>query len=523
MPDDQGETASFKDVRMVGKLGSGFFKATPQQFGWKSLDIGGTDQDKTFVAQAVEVECASWRQCLNGGRCMLKVVLKTDAGKAHRFTNLRTEDLAALKNFFEKHYKVAITEQVSASEGWCWGDMPQLPGTAGAKGDPDLKVMVNGKLGFDLPMSELKQVNANNTDLQLSFQEPAGSTIPNEDWLSEIRFVLPGASEGSLTADFLKDELQKRTFATEGDALARVRDISIAAPRGKHDFEFFPEVVKIHGKTQTYTVRYRDIRNVFYLEQGVHQRAQPHLVVMSLNQPVAQHHHLVLQFPKKDDQNELMVPEELPPDRLKSMELNRGEKHQAHSLVTRIIREMTKKIIIAPSSNFKDLHPLKDPCIRCTYKATPGYLFFNQRSVLFCMKPVVYLKFGDVASVELHSGKMRGRSFDLNFTLKNNVCHEFTQIEFDLKSCVFRYFSEHTDVSIDNKKEVEASLETAKGRAEGRRSATVMQKSAGGADDYDEEEDGDFSDPGESDDDDTSGEEYDDGDADGPAAKRSRK
>lgn len=457
---------------------------------------------------------------------MLKVCCG-DAGSTSRFSGFRSSDLDGLKAFFKQHYKATLQEQPLATEGWCWGDVVELPGAGGAQGDPDLKVMVNGKVGFDLPVGELKQVNTlAKTDLQLEFKEAApGNIHADEEWLSEIRFMVPGTGPASLTAEQLKDALQQRAgLSLKGEVLASMREVSLVTPRGKHDFDFFEQAIKIHGKTQTYTLRYDNIQNVFMLELPPHE-----LIVIGLTKPLAQgqsnYYHLVLQW---TGQKKVLIPEELPAERLKSMQLHKGEYEMAVSMMARLLKEFTQKMIIGASKEFLALNPSKEKGVRCTCKATPGTLFFNNKSLLFVTKPVVYIKYGDISHIAFQSGKQRGRSFDLEVILRGGGVHEFGQIESTSKEAVFRFLSDHAKVAIENKKEVESGLAVVQGRAEGRRGIVASLKATdlpGAADDDDEEADGDF-DGGSAEESggssDSSQEDFD-GEAAEPEAKRARR
>lgn len=515
MPDAEAGELKFKDVTLVGKPGSGLFKATPAQFGWRTMEPGKSDSQ---AFNAGEIVSASWRQCLGGGRCRLKVCFKSGPGGASRFGGFRLEDMAALVRFFRENYKVDVVEHKAALEGSCWGDVTELPGAGDAQ-DPDLKVTINGKVGFDLAMDQLKQVNTlAKTDLQLEFQEPdPGSMLPGDEWLSEIRFMVPGGGgAGTLTAEDLKDVLQKRGGLSDaGEVLARVRDVTIVTPRGKHDFEFFPSAVKIHGKTQTYSIKYSDIRHFFMLDD-IDQRQ---LVVVGLTQPLSQgqqaYHHLVLQWQGQT----MQVPEELPEERLKSMQVKRGEMEQASKMMARLLRELTGQTVIGPSTKFPEMNARKEKFIRCTYKASPGMLFFNNKSLLYVTKPVLWLKYGDVAHVAFpRDAKMRGRTFDVEVHLRSGASHEFSQIDVDVKPAVYKFLKELAGLRIENEREVEASLEGRQRRAEGRASGARDAELP----DDDTEADGDFE-GGEESDGSPSSDQDADTDVDEPQAKRARK
>merc|ERR1719407_282538 len=104
--------------------------------------------------------------------------------------------------------------------------------------------MIDGKLGLEVPIGKLGQVTAQGkTDLNLELQNKIAD--PADEVLHEIRLqVIPER----VSAETLQLELQQKAGLSErGEALGRLSDIMLVAPRGKHDLSFFKNSLKIHG------------------------------------------------------------------------------------------------------------------------------------------------------------------------------------------------------------------------------------------------------------------------------------
>jgi len=312
-----------------------------------------------------------------------------------------------------------------------------------------------------------------------------------------------------------------------GEAIARITDVPVVAPRGKHDFEFFAQTVKVHGKTQNYTIKYRNIARIFLLEMPTGKDIS---VVIGLDQPLRHgqqlHPFLVLNFDK-----DRKVPLDLPEEKMKQWSVTQGEEHPVYSLVGKLFKELSGKTVVAASSEFKELHPDKLFSVHCTYKAAPGLMFPLKKSFLFVNRPVIWCRYDDIDFVRFSQSQMRRGSFDIVISTRGQEI-EFAQIERRYYDCIFEFFQK-VNLKIENLREVQAVMSTT-ARRKGPPAAAQATKAAvpvpavGGRkqqeEEYDEDADEDFeAESGSAEDD---GEESDDGDIvedDEPARKRPRR
>jgi len=413
------DTLTFKGVLHVGKAGVGTFKLTAQQFGWVCTEAGKPNNSDQFGGS--DILCAEWQKACAPGRALVKIYFKNGGGVA-RFTGFRQEDMGRLKTHLHKHFGVDLTEKAIATEGWSWGDWS-------LEGDCEFQLMMNGKLGLEVPISELSQVSVmGKTDLNLQFQD-SGSAAAEDEVLHDLRFFVPG--EGDLSAEQLCEELQQRTGSLgSGEVLEQVPDVMLVAPRGKHDFAFFKESLKVHGKSQSYTVKYSNIARLFMLELLEQHEVS---LVIALNQPLRQgqqsHELIVLIF----DEAKMMVPT-MPENLLEELQLQpQGSSHAVFKVAASLMKKLSGQSIISPTKQFGTGGKSgKEVCFKCNHKSSPGFLFPFKKALLFVKKPAIYIRYDQIENAEFqHGGQMRRASFDLVLQRKGLPAIEFSQVAKD--------------------------------------------------------------------------------------------
>mmetsp|Transcript_61906 Transcript_61906/g.113575 ORF Transcript_61906/g.113575 Transcript_61906/m.113575 type:complete len:473 (+) Transcript_61906:146-1564(+) len=470
---------------------------TDKQLGWKCTTHGLPDA-KVVVA-GTEVKSATWQRACGRGKALLSLTFKGDAGVS-KFAGFNSSDKNQVKAHMSRHFRVNLVEESVATNGWSWGNWK-------LEDDHHFQLVTDGKVGLDIPLSEIGQVNCNKDkdDLTLEFNQDDSCTVTNDEVLQEIRFFVQGDVEAS--AQSLADLLIKRAGLSEkGEAVAKISDIALTAPRGKHDFEFFKQSVKVRGKSQTYTIKYANIARLFLLDLPEHNKTT---LVIGLDHPLRQgqqtsHDFLVLNF-EKDREEPANI--SLPQDKLSPYGLKNGQNSKVNTMVAAL------------------------------FKANAGYLFPLKKSLIFIVRPVIWLRWDEIESIEFRTEMMRRNSFDMVVNVKGDMPVDFVQ--FDKKD-----FQPLLDVLIKVGVRVENLKAIQGGTAPGMRDRTAADlfaatESAASssrrrgaspppvADDDDEEDDEDFEDDGEDDDDDDDDDEDfdddDDSEEEKPRAKRARK
>ena len=77
----------------------------------------------------------------------------------------------------------------------------------------------------------------------------------------------------SHNAEFLKDSIMKYVnMDTLGESVAVVEEVPMTTPRGKFDFHFLKNLLKIHGNSFDYKISYKNMSRAFMLPKpdGIH-------------------------------------------------------------------------------------------------------------------------------------------------------------------------------------------------------------------------------------------------------------
>mmetsp|Transcript_130432 Transcript_130432/g.260235 ORF Transcript_130432/g.260235 Transcript_130432/m.260235 type:complete len:516 (-) Transcript_130432:127-1674(-) len=433
----QGTSLTFMNISCVGKAGLGAFRVTEAQLGWQSTDPGAPKGTVAFPRQIIA--SAVWRRSCGRGRVLLHLQLREGAASC-RFAGFQLDDITNLDAHLAKYFGIAMIEETTATEGWSWFDWE-------LKKDR-LRLLNGSKVGLDVPVSELSQVSTvSKSDLSMLFQMPQSGGAAHDEVLQEMRLFLPSAVGGAEGAERLRDDLQALAGgASTGEVLQLVRDVFMALPRGKHDFEFFSQALKIRGKTQTYTLKYAGVSRLFLLQ--TEENCATTSIVLILNQPLRQgqqsHVALVLDF-----ENERRTPVTLPQELRTAMGIRGSEEHSLQ-IMGRMLKHLTGKPMIASSSDFKDKLDGKQYCVRCTHKAKPGMLFPLNKSMIFIKNPVIWIRYDEIDDVELATSQMRRNSFDLVVHRKGHPDVEFSQFESGVYAPLVQ-FLEAAKVNVLNK------------------------------------------------------------------------
>ncbi|CAE8586816.1 unnamed protein product [Polarella glacialis] len=498
----------FRNIAFLGKAGTGAFKLGAQQFGWKCTEK--SLPETVFAEAGSNVVSAEWQPVCGGGKCLLKFTCKGVAGSI-RFAGFAETDRASIKVYLQSNYNVELKEQAVSIAGWSWGDW-QL------SDDASLKVTIDGKLGMELDVSELSQVTTvGKTDLNLEFQDDTAAQ-PQDEVLQSIRFFVPSGTNGEgagNTTEELKEKIQRAAqLSVSGDSLAQIRDVTIVAPRGKHDLEFYPKVVKVRGKTLSYTIKYDSISRLFLLDMpgAIAQK----MLVLGLSVPLRHGNQSHALLGMLMETSSTVDESQLPEDVWTSsglVESRNGilEARQTYVVVTKLFKEFSKQAPVSPADGFKAANPYKIASIECSYKTQRGHMFFFKKSVLWVSKPITWLTYKNISSVEFSESTLRTSTFDLVFNMKGTK-FEFMQIEQKVYEAVLKFLSENDDlkgkiVNLDmaekrvkamNRRQAEPTVAGQRAAAARRPAATGSKpasKEDGSEDeDYNEDEDGDFED-----------------------------
>ena len=101
-----------------------------------------------------------------------------------------------------------------------------------------------------------------------------------------------------------------------------------------------------------------------------------------------------------------------------------------HSIVAQVFRGLAGKKIVAPSKDFMSHH--QQSGVKCSVKASEGYLFCLDKSFMFVPKPAQYISFENISVIVLSrvgGAISASRTFDITIELKGGAGeHQFSNI-----------------------------------------------------------------------------------------------
>ena len=93
-----------------------------------------------------------------------------------------------------------------------------------------------------------------------------------------------------------------------------------------------------------------------------------------------------------------------------------------HSIVAQVFRGLAGKKVTTPSKDFISHH--QQSGVKCSIKASEGYLFCLDKSFMFVPKPAQYISFENISVIVLSrvGGAMAAsRTFDITVKLKGTL------------------------------------------------------------------------------------------------------
>ena len=231
------------------------------------------------------------------------------------------------------------------------------------------------------------------------------------------------ANEVKHSAEILKEEIMKyANVGTLTEAFAHVTEVPMITPRGKFDLYFMRNVLKVHGPSHDYKISFKNMAKAFLLPRpdGAHFN-----FVVALNEPLKQgntfYPFLVFQFKLKSEKTiELNLPED--EDERKAIlksDIDSVLKGELFDVVAKLFKSLIGIPVIIPG-NFRSSR--NAVCLKCSLKASEGFLYPLERGIIFTHKPVVYISLEDIRHVEfsrISESSAQQRTFDLTIVKKN--------------------------------------------------------------------------------------------------------
>ncbi|KAI9897596.1 hypothetical protein N3K66_007452 [Trichothecium roseum] len=429
-------------------------------FGWKPS--GGGD---TFTLDAAKIGTAQWSR---SSKAYEVRIIQRDSPTVIQLDGFQQEEFDRLAKVFKTWYSTALENKEHALRGWNWGKAEFSKA--------ELVFNVQNKPAFELPYTEIGNTNLagrNEVSVELSLPQDSSDTGNNgalggargrgkkagagKDQLVEMRFYVPGTTtkkeaDGEEAGSDAGEEQEKNAATlfyetliekaeigeTAGDTIATFLDVLHLTPRGRFDIDMYEASFRLRGKTYDYKIQYEAIKKFMVLPKPDDMHC---MLCIGLDPPLRQgqtrYPFVVMQF-KKDE--EVTIDLNLEEEELKSKYHDKLEPHYEeplHHVVAKIFRGLANKKISSPAKDF--ITHRQQYGIKCSIKASEGFLYCLEKAFMFVPKPATYIAYEQTQSVTFSrvSGAVSALStFDITVVMKNGAgSSQFSNINReDLKS-----------------------------------------------------------------------------------------
>ncbi|KAK8844846.1 FACT complex subunit POB3 [Kwoniella newhampshirensis] len=398
-------TVTFENIFHGDSAQLGKLRFNAAGFGWKAYE---SEDNNPTTYNGHDVRRATWFRVARNFQ--LRLAMRQAEKPRITFDGFKRDDLDKLKRTLDEYFNIKLETRDTSLKGWNWGKA-QVSGN-------DVVFQVQGKTSFDVPLSLVGNSNiAGKNEVALEFNPPAptahdpkdlGKRPPDE--LVEMRFYVPGksmkskgsdaGSDGEETeldedgneisaADAFHNLIKEKADigAVVGDSIVVFEDILVLTPRGRFSLEFYPESLRLLGKSTDYRVPFTSIHRIFLLPKLDDIHIQ---LVLGLDPPIRQgatrYPFLVAQWPKDEE-----VDAEL---------------------------------------NLTDAQGLNG--IKANVKAVQGELYFLEKGLIFIAKQPILIDFSKTESISFSrvgGGIASAKTFDMRVVSKTDAAdHVFSAI-----------------------------------------------------------------------------------------------
>eukprot|EP00357_Protocruzia_adherens_P021998 CAMPEP_0115021330 /NCGR_PEP_ID=MMETSP0216-20121206/30818_1 /TAXON_ID=223996 /ORGANISM="Protocruzia adherens, Strain Boccale" /LENGTH=393 /DNA_ID=CAMNT_0002393657 /DNA_START=359 /DNA_END=1540 /DNA_ORIENTATION=- len=224
---------------------------------------------------------------------------------------------------------------------------------------------------------------------------------------------------------FRKEIVTRARLGTyAGEAIASLADLQMITPRGKFTLDMFNTFLKFHGSSYDYRIEYSNITKMFMLDKpdNLHM-----MFVIGLSNPLSQgrtYYPFIVLNIKKD--REEMVNLNTSDEAIKSKLSDSIVEGPLHDVMSKLFSAFTGNSVIL-SSGFRSTQG--DTGVKCSVKASYGYLYPLPKCLLFVNKPVIFIKYKDVSEIRFSRiGDAMQRCFDIK-VVTSEGSHQFLNLD----------------------------------------------------------------------------------------------
>ncbi|KAN0114494.1 SSrecog domain containing protein [Hyaloscypha variabilis] len=520
---------SFDNIYLDLSNLSGKCRFAETGFGWKPS--GGGD---TFTLDHSNIGGAQWSKAAKGYE--VKILLRTSG--IVQLDGFVQEDFERLGKIFKNWYSTNLEHKEHALRGWNWGK--------GEFGKAELAFNVQNRPAFEIPYSEISNTNlAGKNEVAVEFALPANGddTGTNgalggargkgkkagagKDQLVEMRFYIPGvttkkealdgedapsdaeeAEEEQNAANLFYDTLMEKADIGEvaGDTFATFLDVLHLTPRGRFDIDMYENSFRLRGKTYDYKIQYDTLKKFMILPKP----DELHFMIcIGLDPPLRQgqtrYPFLVMQFKKDEEVTiDLNMTDELLKEKYDGKLLPHYEQ-PLHQVVTQVFRGLTGKKVNQPAKDFLSHH--QQFGIKCSIKASEGFLYCLEKAFMFVPKPATYIAYEHIKNIVLSrvgGAVSASRTFDITIEMKTGAESQFSNINREEQKPLEEFFKVKglrvkNEMDEDTSALLAAALRDNPDMASSDEEVVTAKADRGSADEDSESADEDFQEDSESD------------------------
>jgi structure-specific recognition protein 1 len=207
--------------------------------------------------------------------------------------------------------------------------------------------------------------------------------------------------------------------------------------------DMYENSFRMRGKTYDYKVPYDSIKRFMVLPKPdeIHQ-----MICLGLDPPLRQgqtrYPFIVMQFRLEEEvELDLNISNETINEKYQGKLQGHYEASQ-HHIVSEVLSGLAGKKIVAPSKAFESHHRLKG--VKCSIKASEGYLFPLERAFMFVPKPAQWISYENISIIVLSrvgGAISASRTFDITIELKGGAGeHAFSNINREEQQSLMDFF-----------------------------------------------------------------------------------
>ncbi|ORY69803.1 uncharacterized protein BCR38DRAFT_92977 [Pseudomassariella vexata] len=440
---------SFDNIYLDLSKDSGKCRFAENGLGWKP-----SGSSNTFTLDAGDIASAQWSRAAKGYEVK---ILKRSSEIVH-LDGFQEEDQARLVKIFKNWYSANLETKEHALRGWNWGK------TEFSKAE--LVFNVQNRPSFEIPYSEISNTNLagrNEVAIEFAASDEADTGTnghlggargrgkksgAGKDQMVEMRFYIPGVTTRKETegedagSDAEQEEKNAATLfyetlidkaeigETAGDAIATFLEVLHLTPRGRFDIDMYESSFRLRGKTYDYKIQYDHVKKFMVLPKPDELHC---MLCIGLDPPLRQgqtrYPFLVMQCKKDEEVTiDLNLPEEQLNEKYKD-KLSPHYEQPLHQVITYCFKGLAGKKIVSPAKDFTTHR--QQTGIKCSIKASEGFLYCLEKAFMFVPKPATYISYDQTSSITFSrvGGAVSALStFDITVHMKSGGSSQFSNI-----------------------------------------------------------------------------------------------